>query len=233
MPCTCKTGCDTNRCSCRKNNQNCSGDCQCIGCQNNKSNEFKKYKGFFTKSDKAYYKVVCPHCYYQENYIEIEPPVKFYNTIECQRCQKKINFQVMQVRSKKSKKDIYSPQVNNYREAFKAIGNFVNTREFTIRAIDDSGLEHLVTFTRFPDNAYSNSVDDIEMRSRDIIMLTYLGSDVKCVTNFTTNECLVLSIIKQRNGMIDSSSSCSTLILVTSLVFYLLSKMISSINTFI
>ena len=73
MPCGCKTGCNTNRCSCFKNNRKCSFHCKCIDCKNKGVDEVHKYR------------MRCPHCYKAFNECSIYPS-KENNRYYCSQC---------------------------------------------------------------------------------------------------------------------------------------------------
>lgn len=120
-----------------------------------------------SSSDSTKIDVICPQC---ETQFLINYDHK-QNTIShsCPECSTVSESQFVQIRSKRSKgskKD--------------------NKREFTVRVFLPEGGEKLIEFV----NA---SYDDIELRSKDYALFTYLNGQLKIILNYKINRYTVIS----------------------------------------
>ncbi len=118
-------------------------------------------------NDSTRINVVCPKC-------ETQFPINYENdqnviSHTCPKCNTVSESQFVQIRSKRSrgsKKD--------------------NKREFTVRVYLPEGGEKLIEFA----NA---NYDDIELRSKDYALFTYLNGQLKIILNYKINRYTVIS----------------------------------------
>jgi len=109
--------------------------------------------------------VICPKCEHQESYLCKN--VK-NNLAHCSQCSTSFHFLYAIIRAKKSR------------------GNKqLRTRIFDIRIILSNGEEDFIQFER-------DEYDDIELRSKDIVVFIYQNDKLRIINNVTINLYTVL-----------------------------------------
>ena len=110
--------------------------------------------------------VVCPKCENQEMHSYRGP---YKDTATCEECSTKFSYVFAKTRAKKSRgsrKD--------------------DSREFDIRVYLNDGSEKFIQFKK-------SGWDDIELRSKDLVVFSFLGDDVRIVQNVGINSYTVIS----------------------------------------
>ncbi len=101
-------------------------------------------------------KVVCPKCE-DQNIYSFSGPNK--ETAKCKKCSTDFSFLYATIRAKKSRGD---------RKA--------NSREFDIRIYLNDGSEDFIQFVK-------SGWDDVELRSKDGVVFSFLGDNVRIIQN--------------------------------------------------
>jgi len=111
--------------------------------------------------------LICPKCKTEQVYTFATPTG--VARLSCPRCRSEFTHHAVKIRAKRSRGD-----------------RSHNRREFSVRVIYASGDERLVEFTNA---AYA----DFELRSGDMVSLSYLGDSLRIVQNYTVGQYYLVS----------------------------------------
>lgn len=117
-------------------------------------------------SDTDKVNVVCPECKNQKVRSYRGP---YKDTATCEGCSTKFSYIFAKIRAKKSRgsrKD--------------------NSREFDIRVYLNDGSEKFIQLEK-------SGWDDIELRSKDLVVFSFLGEDIRIIQNITIDKYTVIS----------------------------------------
>ncbi len=110
--------------------------------------------------------VVCPKCEKQEVHSYVGPEL---DSVTCSKCSTQFTYLFAKTRAKRSR--------GNKKE---------NTREFDIRVYLNDGSEQFFQFQK-------TGWDDIELRSKDLVVFVFLNGDVRVVQNIEIGSYTIIS----------------------------------------
>ena len=108
-------------------------------------------------------RLVCPKCEAQNNF-EVESPIPLSKQLVCPSCSTAFSSSIVTIRAKRGHNRPGSPG-----------------REYSVRVTNDAGTERLIEFV-------NSSAADIELRSKDVVVFSYLNNELRVVQNFTINQ---------------------------------------------